>query len=390
MDFADSLAIDYKALLKQERERMRESLAAKQVIGTQIRPPITPDSGVISMTSKSQHPERAIEAKEAINLDSFSVKTDTGEETSDLYYIPAFVTAAEAAALEQAVLSSQHSEPARWKDLEQRRLYIAGGSPHYSGMVPEPLPGYLQSLCLALVEAGVFRCGEEERPNHILLNEYRNGQGIGLHKDGDLYADKVAILSLGADADITFCKTREEFSPIGDIRPEDSVSQSEAQADDTATAVSKDTTIYDNLMSTHESVVPDKAANDTNLQGWKGRCTVRLQHCSLLVFSGRFYHDYFHGIARTSDSDISRSKTRSSGYEDSSCGSSSSSCSAAAAVLGSDCSRRLSFTARRVRRVLGEEQVVCTQAWREERTRIEQMFLQSVKETSVASSTACT
>lgn len=35
----------------------------------------------------------------------------------------------------------------------------------------------LRSVCAALVEAGVFP--ENSPPNHVLLNEYSEGQGIG-------------------------------------------------------------------------------------------------------------------------------------------------------------------------------------------------------------------
>lgn len=50
---------------------------------------------------------------------------------------------------------------------------------------------------------GVFP--SDQPPNHILLNEYRDGQGIGPHKDGPLYHPMVAVLSLGSPADIHFC-----------------------------------------------------------------------------------------------------------------------------------------------------------------------------------------
>lgn len=57
------------------------------------------------------------------------------------------------------------------------------------------------STCLAYV-SGVFPASLP--PNHILLNEYRDGQGISPHKDGPLYHPLVAVLSLGDSATIHF------------------------------------------------------------------------------------------------------------------------------------------------------------------------------------------
>ena len=69
-------------------------------------------------------------------------------------------------------------------------------------MVHEVLPSWVQSVCDALVSAGVF--APEAPPNHVLLNEYAPGQGIDAHKDGPLYAPRVAILSLGSHTAFEF------------------------------------------------------------------------------------------------------------------------------------------------------------------------------------------
>lgn len=39
-------------------------------------------------------------------------------------------------------------------------------------------PHFVLTVCAALVEAGVFE--ESSPPNHVLLNEYSEGQGIGM------------------------------------------------------------------------------------------------------------------------------------------------------------------------------------------------------------------
>jgi len=47
-------------------------------------------------------------------------------------------------------------------------------------------------------EYGVFAHTPHQQPNHVLVNEYRAGEGIMPHEDGDAYADVVATVSLGA------------------------------------------------------------------------------------------------------------------------------------------------------------------------------------------------
>ena len=69
-------------------------------------------------------------------------------------------------------------------------------------MRPESVPQFAQCVFDSLVQAGIFPA--DEPPNHILLNEYVAGQGISSHKDGPLYKDTVAVISLGDGALIEF------------------------------------------------------------------------------------------------------------------------------------------------------------------------------------------
>jgi len=77
-----------------------------------------------------------------------------------------------------------------------------GGVPvnHSNGMIPEKLPSWLEVIFCEIRKLGVFSTG----PNHVLLNEYLNGQGIGPHRDGPLYHNTAAVLSLGGSAVIEF------------------------------------------------------------------------------------------------------------------------------------------------------------------------------------------
>lgn len=105
---------------------------------------------------------------------------------------------------EAALLEHASSSPAgQWTQLSGRRLQSLGGLPRpEQAMLPVPMPSWAASVCDALVRAGVFP--EDEPPNHILLNEYGAGQGLGAHMDGPLYAPRVAILSLASSAHLDF------------------------------------------------------------------------------------------------------------------------------------------------------------------------------------------
>ena len=58
-----------------------------------------------------------------------------------------------------------------------------------------PLPPWLAALCARTVEDGVF--DPSLPPNHGLINEYCEGEGILAHKDGPVFFPTVATLSLG-------------------------------------------------------------------------------------------------------------------------------------------------------------------------------------------------
>lgn len=145
-----------------------------------------------------------------------------------------------------------------WTNLQNRRLQNLGGTPASAtskGMRAVPVPSYGRAVFASLVDAGVF--ASDAPPNHILLNEYTRGQGIASHKDGPLYQDRVAIVSLGSPALVEFW----DRPPLSD---------SDAHTSD------------DGDSSTSH---PSSAA-------------VRAEHRSLLVFEGDAYKKFWHGILR--------------------------------------------------------------------------------------------
>lgn len=185
-------------------------------------------------------------------------------------------------------LYTTQAPPSAWTNLHNRRLQNLGGVPDsVGGMHPVPVPGYASAVFLALVQAsacvlcafcswalllqpppralhsksqvphtlpshtsitpplaGIFE--PDAPPNHVLLNDYARGQGIAPHKDGPLYQDTVAIVSLGTPARLDFWE----------------------------------------------------ASDPTQAAALPPRASVHLAPRSLLVFRGAAYRDFFHGILR--------------------------------------------------------------------------------------------
>jgi hypothetical protein len=88
----------------------------------------------------------------------------------------------------------------KWKRVARTRdVAMIGGAPLVDGMLPVALPVELAPLLARL--AGVWG---DVPANHVLVNRYDPGSGILPHTDGPLYASRVAVVSLGADATMDF------------------------------------------------------------------------------------------------------------------------------------------------------------------------------------------
>ena len=68
-------------------------------------------------------------------------------------------------------------------------------------MVVEALPGWLKTQCTKLEAEGLF---SGTAINHVLVNEYRPGQGIMPHLDGPLFTPLITTLNLGASCLLKF------------------------------------------------------------------------------------------------------------------------------------------------------------------------------------------
>lgn len=76
---------------------------------------------------------------------------------------------------------------------------------HKKGLIPAPLPRWLQPLLDRLAGLGLYG---GRAANHVLVNSYQPGEGIMPHEDGPLYHPQVAILSLAGPAVVRFAAKR--------------------------------------------------------------------------------------------------------------------------------------------------------------------------------------
>ena len=181
-----SLAMDFAAMMKAERAKARGGAPAA---------PSAPQaaSAIPASASSSSSPTDDYALPARADRPAFDAARPLARAPPSVWHLPDWITPDEEASLTRC---ADGAPPERWTRLRGRRLQNLGGlpKPPPEGMHAEPLPPWVASVCDALVAAGVFDA--DAPPNHVLLNEYQPGQGIDAHRDGPLYAPRVAILSL--------------------------------------------------------------------------------------------------------------------------------------------------------------------------------------------------
>jgi len=194
-------AIDFKAMMKEERRKMKmikESASTtprQQEVGAANSIPsekITIDkfdvAGQIVFDSFFTFPHRIIQPIQISNISTIS-------------YVQNYVTEAES----MSIVDLIHSVPmnhSKWVHLKGRSLQCWDG-------LHENMPYWLSILCDGLVQSGLFPL--EDKPNHVLINRYNCGEGILPHTDGPKYVHRTVILTLSAA----------EFESLDTIRGED-------------------------------------------------------------------------------------------------------------------------------------------------------------------------
>ncbi|KAG9246392.1 hypothetical protein BJ878DRAFT_417064 [Calycina marina] len=132
------------------------------------------------------------------------------------FYIADFITAEE----EQYLLGKIATAPKpRWKQLSKRRLQTWPSDLTKNTLLEAPLPGWLTdtivsrltSLPISTSEpAHIFQNSPHHAPNHVLINEYKPGEGIMPHKDGTAYHPVVCTISLGGSLCLEIFESNED------------------------------------------------------------------------------------------------------------------------------------------------------------------------------------
>ena len=108
-----------------------------------------------------------------------------------------------------------------WKVLSGRRVKTFGGTVNAQKTIGERLPNFLKDLCLriendervketfSLSSSSSSSLQQQQqqqvlRLNHVLVNEYQPNEGISSHQDGPLYASFVCVVSLARDEIVSF------------------------------------------------------------------------------------------------------------------------------------------------------------------------------------------
>jgi len=119
-------------------------------------------------------------------------------------------------------------------------------------------------------DLGVFHGSPHRSPNHVLINEYRPGEGIMPHEDGDAYWPCVATVSLGGSIVLdVHCK------------PDNTASQSSSPGSDEVTT---------NDMITDTFLESEKEGEQ------RKHYRILQEPGSLLVTTGDAYRSTLHGI----------------------------------------------------------------------------------------------
>ncbi|EXJ73012.1 uncharacterized protein A1O5_04161 [Cladophialophora psammophila CBS 110553] len=125
------------------------------------------------------------------------------------YYVPSFITPSE----EEHILNAIHKLPeSRWTVLSHRRLLSLPSTLTGSArdtLLAAPMPAFLDAIVTRLQQGQYFETSTHKAPNHVLINEYKPGEGIMPHEDGPAYDPITATVSLGSHTVLEVYKKNE-------------------------------------------------------------------------------------------------------------------------------------------------------------------------------------
>lgn len=257
--------------------------------------------------------------------------------------------------------------------------------------------------------------------SHLTNDVTNNNNNTGPHKDGPLYEGRVAILSLGKEARLDFWGSLEDAkADCAAVAAAAAAVGADANADTTDCAPSSSSSSNNVTGASTDRCEDNDSGNATTTTGAdshacqshrlvqkkavrrKALASVRCEDCSLVVFEGQAYHDAWHGIASTAGSGSSSSSaataavpptttptpTQAVATPNLSDGVGSGDGSTLGDGNGRDwdektAQKRLSFTIRRVARVIPADSLMEHPEARSEMERRRRGFERSVTETGV-------
>ena len=163
-------AIDFRAMMKHEREQRRKQLLESKAKAQAGGAPDAPAGGAGSGSACAPF---VVDA-------SLKITECAVGKLPRVCYVNEWLTGDE-----EALLQAQTSaESTGWTQLTKRRLINLGGVPHPGGLFEEQLPAWFEDgLRHKFMALGFF--GEHAPPNQLLINEYAGTQaGIDFHNDG--------------------------------------------------------------------------------------------------------------------------------------------------------------------------------------------------------------
>lgn len=214
-------AIDFNALFREERKRVREQ-QQKRKESSPPQPPQPPQAKQAhgSRDTCNTTDNSSAEWKLTITPNAF-VPSDSAVASpiESIYYLQNWLTSEYGMKLKTWLLSlpehnTSNDEKAAaisnpcWTKLRhaRRRVALFDGRRNGDGTAgsgnANSLPPPLSNIATALVEAGIF--AEETPPNHVLVNDYRPSEGIMPHTDGPSYLDRTATISIGGAVILKF------------------------------------------------------------------------------------------------------------------------------------------------------------------------------------------
>lgn len=138
-----------------------------------------------------------------------------------------------------------------------------GGVPTAKGMIADEIPRYLQRYVDKINISGAFP--KESQANHILLNEYKSGEGIMSHFDGPMFFPTISTLSIGSHCVLEFNQ------PPKEDKKYESVKEMKLLVEPRSLLILKDT-LYSQYMHGISEIEQD-SLNDPLIQNL-AKCTV--------------------------------------------------------------------------------------------------------------------